>query len=103
MFIEKLTKQDFIDFSKNYVKEKLIGAYKRHNDVYFTMQNKIEGSTLNYYMSDFKVIAVDYQSVIKSDEINKLWKQFMCDKFKEEYKQAYNQNLKKQYEEDLIK
>ena len=56
--------------------------------------------------ADSPLCKINPSSVYHKHEVEKMfetYKTFMLKKFGEEYKQAFNENLKKKYEEEMIK
>ena len=107
MFIEKLTDEEIIAFFK-----KSLANFQPEINQRVTV-NRYSGSSAAMFGAFEngvdKIITInDYyvsiSNVIADTEILKYeWQNFMCEKFGDEYKQAFNGNLNKKYEEEMIK
>ena len=102
MFVEKLTKDEIKELIYslnigNYAVESIdyIGVYDI-NRWWVELKNN-DGIGKSIFVSDFEIQA-------KGLYMDKnIFKSFMYKKFGEEYKQAFNDQLKRKFEEELIK
>jgi len=105
MFIERLKDEEILEFLKNslFVIAKDIserGEIKRYGDAVAVFVKLDNGAIRIISLSDFNV-STDKE--ISAPMLNFQWKKFMHQKSGDEYKQAFNENLKKKYEEEMIK
>ena len=107
MFIERLKDEEVLEFIQRptiILPTQTIREIKINRDrqnairVYITLPN---GCIRMFSLNDFS-IATD-KECIDAKELKFEWEYYMCDKFGEEYKKAFNDNIKKKYEAELIK
>jgi len=102
MFIEKLKDEEIQKFIENNIKQEFIqeyGLFNREEDrLYIRLFN---GALRDVFVNDFHL----YTNLedVDTTKINFEWSNFMYQKFGNEYKQAYNENLRQQYESAMIK
>ena len=104
MFIERLSDEEIKSFVKQYVKNDWTGEYRalnRYGDEASLFITIYGGALRSVCINDYN-ISTDLEYVDR-DEIGSLWKKFMYEKFGDEYKQAFNENLRKEYESEMIK
>ena len=103
MFVEKLTKKDVKDF---------IAIVNISNDHAFLSANFVEVGGLNTWFVKFRnletnktytISFTDFNVVSSLPKFKARFKAFMVRKFGEEYKKAFNKNLKQKYKEEMIK
>ena len=102
MFIEKLTDEDIKQLMSKFVrKAKLIEIERQERCIcvsYATKEFDIVAIIENF---DVHVFAAGFDTT--SPKTTRLFKLFMLEKFGDEYKQAFNENLRKKYESEMIK
>ena len=106
MFIEKLKDEEILNFLNDYVfvfpecnKEHC--RVNRYSGAVSVMIKLSNGKIMIFTMDDFVIESAQLQTGGKM--VNYQWKKFMHQKFGDEYKQAFNEQLKKKYEQELIK
>ena len=107
MFVERLTKEDIIEFINSCsIKKYSITDINHFNfygfnrwDVRLEKVDKYDSFNKFKYTIVLEDFSIDGACLIDK----KLFKAFMYKKFGEEYKQAFNDQLKRKFEEELIK
>ena len=101
MFIEKLSKQEIISFTNKYFPTCKVSNIQIINN---SLCIKLQGETIMHILvfGDFDAKIMDGMK-IENDSLQNAWKNFLNEKFVDEYKQAYNENLLKKYEQEMIK
>ncbi len=104
MFVEKLTSSDVekiakkLTLAKTYkvvdVKNLSIAWYSGWQ---VTVVNSVTGGRRTFTLTDYEIV----NHIAKED--NERFKQLMYAKFGDEYKTAFNENLRKKYEAEMIK
>lgn len=102
MFIEKISKEEIIAFSKDFLKkfqEENPHIYFELNQIFRYKKNKgvvtFALSGVAFTVSDFD-FKNDYLTNCNRFGVDKAWLKFMYDKFGEEYKKAFFKNREKQ-------
>ena len=104
MFIEKLSDDDIRAFVVENIQDEFIQEYCSVNrygsecSVFLRLKN---GALSCVSFNDFN-IGADMESVCV-ENLKLQWKKFMHQKFGDKYKQAFNENLKRKYESEMIK
>jgi len=103
MFIERLSYNEIKDFVQEATKMQAdsIGKIGDEQVVLIYNTEGVNQEKSGVYLKDFECRSQLLNSTTKS--LKKQWKQFMYSKFGEEYKQAFNEDLKRKFEEELIK
>lgn len=104
MFIEKLSKDDFKNFSQTKLNLWVADLKKVDNGVYVRFLIDSFGPSPEFILQDFECKGVNNPISQKNElGVQKLWREFLAEKFGEEYKTNCNNFLKKQYEDSLLK
>jgi len=107
MFINRLKQEEvreFIEKTFNKNVKLSINADNAENDSIgdsFFLEIPKVLKTQVIHFTDFKVECYDRK--LDLEAINNSWKNFLTEKFGDEYKQAFNENLRKKYESEMIK
>ena len=101
MFVEKLTEKELNDFVKNIFPMAKKIEVKKHGDL-ITAQAFGNEVTYTIVLSDFNSKVVR-GTQLENYGLQKHWIDFNLEKFGNEYKQAYNKNLYKKYEQEMLK
>lgn len=102
MFVERLTEKELNNFVKNiFPMAKKVEVNKHDNSL---ITAKAIGNEVAYtiVLSDFnsKVIR---GTQLENYGLQQHWVEFLVEKYQDEYKQAYNKNLYKKYEQEMLK
>ena len=104
MFVEKLTDADIKEFIERNIQVEYIQEYcsvNRYGNEGSLFLRLINGALRCISFNDFN-IGTEMENV-DVDSLKSAWKNFMLQVFGNEYKQAYNENLRQQYESEMIK
>lgn len=109
MFIERLEAKDYVSFAKDKLNLSFVDIKQVKNGMYFRLLVREFGPSPEFVLREF--VLRDFfceginNPISKENEIplQKVWREFLAEKFGEEYKTACNSFLKKQYEDGLIK
>jgi len=98
MFIEKLKCVDFDNFAKN--NSCTLEQIKEidNNRYYVKLNSGYQGHKPEFYLSDFECIASTYYAN-SEHEVEKNWRNYLTNKFGEEYKNALNNYLNTELKE----
>ena len=104
MFIEKLCKEDFKNFSTTKLNLDLADIKNVDGGVYIRILLDKFGPSPEFVLQDFVCKEIN-NPISQKNELNvqKYWREFLVEKFGAEYKTACNDFLKKQYENNLLK
>ena len=104
MFIERLSENDVREFIENSILE----CINWHGEQP-TVSYKNGVVTIRVNVINQEIVLSDFDAYTKqftreaNQKLDRECKKFMYRVFDKEYKKAYNQNLKKKYEEEMIK
>ncbi|MBQ9786347.1 MAG: hypothetical protein IJW25_02660 [Clostridia bacterium] len=104
MFIERLSDAEIKTFIESNIQDEYIEEYcsvNRYGNEGSLFLRLMNGSLRCISFNDFN-IGTEMENV-DVDGLKSAWKNFIYQKFGEEYKQAFNDNLRKKYEQELIK
>ena len=104
MFIERLSENDVREFIENSILESINWHGEQPTVSYKNGVVTIRVNVINQeiVLSDFDAYTKQFTREA-NQKLDREWKEFMYRVFDKEYKKAYNQNLKKKYEEEMIK
>lgn len=104
MFIERLEAKDYVSFAKDKLNLSFADIKQVKNGMYIRLLVREFGPSPEFVLRDFVCEGIN-NPISKENEIplQKVWREFLVEKFGEEYKTACNSFLKKQYEDSLIK
>ena len=105
MFVERINRQELSKAIKSVeIDVDIYEIIKRNGEgFYIQIDNGCMGPNPEFVITDFDVEPLNTFARMNENFMKKFMKKFLFEKFGEEYKTAYNENLKKNYEEELIK
>lgn len=101
MFVERLTKKDIVNLMKKLGYCVDFNLIKTENSIQIRFQFNLNPYCLTIEDFSIKLVVNCFDST--KPKHNNLFKLFMKDKFGDEYKTAFNENLRKKYEAEMIK
>lgn len=102
MFLERVSNEELAEFiGKETYFSKLTFERGEVNGIVYASVHIDEDTEL--FFRDFDILIMDCEYDEDEEYMKNQWKKFMHEKFGEEYKKAYNENLMKKYEEEMIK
>jgi len=105
MFVERINREELSKAIKSIDIDVDIYEFLKRNDegLYIQIDNGCMGPNPEFVITDFEVKSLNSYARITEKFMKKFMKKFLLEKFGEEYKTAYNENLKNKFEEEIIK
>lgn len=91
MFVERLTTEDFIEFSKQFNLDFNRFLPLNNNQYRIDLINNENNKKVYFYVTDFD-LKVEKFYKFYPDEIEGMWFEFLYNKFGNDYKKAFNEN-----------
>ncbi len=102
MFVEKLKEEDVTQFVTKNLDKKVSSVKFADNAINVYFNNEYSCWMEGLIFTDFEIILL-LRGDFDANMLNEKWTAFMQQKFGDEYKQAFNENLRKKYEAEMIK